>query len=482
MINIRQLGILCFLLFAQEALCNSNQNLPEIGDTSSGIVSLEEERRLGKFFLLSLRNQLDMVNDPVISDYLEHLIYKLAVHSQLKDRRLDVLLIDKKELNAFAAPGGIVGINLGLFLNAETEQEFCAILAHELAHLSQRHYARQFDAASKANVSSLAGFLAGILLMSTVGSDAGMAAMSLGQAAAQNQMLSYSRDRESEADRIGIDNLVNAGMDPRAMAYMFEKLNKMHRYEGNKIPEFLRTHPITENRVADSYNQAHQYPATIYPSNLDYQLMRAFALVREEGSALQAEERMRSRLKNSDPVLETASKYGLALALIQQKRFDSAMELINALREAYPAKIAFIVLEARTLMNMDKHQKAVDILKEALLTSPGNYPLSMQYALALISAGKMSEAERQLKKLSQDRPSDPQIWYELAEVYGLANNVVGVHQARAEYFVLMGALDQAIKQLGYALPLVSDNFHLHATISQRQADINKMREEMRNEK
>lgn len=465
---------LFFLSISLQA--NNEQNLPELGDSTSGIISLQKEREIGQEFLRSLRSQVETVADPLLKDYLEHLIYRLAENSQLQDKHLDLVIIDSKELNAFAAPGGIIGINLGLFLNADTEHEFSAILAHELAHLSQRHFARQFETAKTTGAKTLVGLLAGLILIATTGADAGMAALAMSQSVAQNETLKYSRSRETEADRIGIDTLVRSSMDPLAMAYMFEQLNQLKRYQGNRIPEFLSTHPITQKRISDSYNQAQKYPVKTYPAKLDYQLMRSRVQVLGEESLKANEARMRPGLRYTDPAKKTASQYGLLLALTQAGELKEASRLVKELRQSHPDKIAFILAEAEIQLATGQTKKAIQILDNALKTNPNNHPLTMMVAQAWLKADQPAKAEQYLTNLTRFRANDSDLWYELAETQGLADNIPGLHQARAEYFVLTGNLDQAIKQLEYALPLANDNFHLSAKISQRMEDIHTMRE------
>jgi len=148
---------------------NNDLNLPELGGSSPATTSLAFEHDLGQRFLRAVRAQTPGYQDPLVIDYLEHLIFALAEHSDLEDRRLYITLIDNASINAFAAPGGVLGINHGLFLHAETQHEFSAILAHELAHLSQRHFARGIEASKKAGVISIAGLLAGVILAATAG-------------------------------------------------------------------------------------------------------------------------------------------------------------------------------------------------------------------------------------------------------------------------------------------------------------------------
>jgi predicted Zn-dependent protease len=453
------------------------QDLPTLGDPTSGIVSLEQERKLGQSFLRQLRAQAPTISDPILKDYLEYLIYHLAEHSQLQDRRLDLVILDSRQLNAFAVPGGVVGINMGLFLYAETEKEFSANLAHELAHISQRHFARGVENSRVAAIPALAGLLASIVLIATTGGDAGLAAMSASQGLSEKMRLQYSRSREAEADRIGIITLAKSDMDPRAMAYMFERLNKINRYAGENIPDFLRTHPVTQERISDSYNQTRQYENKQYPISLDYQLMRARVLMMDEKSPDISVKRMRDGLNTDNPIINLAYQYGLALALSRASRPDEAVEVLGPLREKYPDKISLVLAQAEIDTQAQRFENATQLLEKSLEVNSDNFPLSMQYADALLKSGRIKDAEKVLERQVFLRPNDPDIWYLLAETYGLAENIIGVHQARAEFFVLNGNFDQAIRQLQYALPLVNKNFQMTARITQRLQEIQLLQKE-----
>ena len=448
------------------------QDLPTFGDSSSGIITMNEERKLGQQFLRSVRARAPTLDDAVLQDYLEHLTYHLAANSQLKDRRLDLVMIQNPTLNAFAAPGGIIGVHHGLFFYAETEHELASILAHEIAHLSQRHFARQLQQGRKSSVVSLAGLLAGVILAATAGSDAGMAALTTSQAHAQNQFLKYSRAREAEADRVGIYTLAEANMDPRAMAYMFERLRRASRYStGNRIPEFLRTHPVTKSRIADSYNQTRNYPKKVFPLELDYQMMRVRARVITSQTMPAEIEQLRASLDTDNELMRTAYEYGLVLALTKELAFDESRTLIRQLRDKHPLNIPLMIAEAETYESAQQADQAIELLEQALDVNTYNYPLTVNLAKAFIADRKPHAALDVLIPVSVKRPNDEYIWYLLAEAYGLASNVPGVHEARAEFFVLNGNFDQAIKQLGYALPLVRHNFQRSAKIRQRLQEI-----------
>ncbi|MBO6227141.1 MAG: M48 family metalloprotease, partial [Shewanella sp.] len=201
-------------LLAQPALAD---DLPSLGDSSSSIVSPEQEHQLGRAWLSILRGQVRQLEDPLLKDYVERSVYRLAETSQLNDRRLEFILLASPQLNAFAAPGGIIGINGGLFLHAQTEAEYASVLAHELAHLSQRHFARGLEAQKRMQIPLMAAMLAGVIAAAAGGGDLGMAALASTQAAAIQEQRRFSRQNEQEADRVGLVNLSKAGFDPRAM-------------------------------------------------------------------------------------------------------------------------------------------------------------------------------------------------------------------------------------------------------------------------
>ncbi|PDH35857.1 MAG: peptidase M48 [OM182 bacterium MED-G24] len=457
----------------------AERNLPDLGDRSSGIISLELEREIGKDFLRQLRRSAPYISDPLLQDYVEHLTFRLAANSELSDKRLDLIVLAGTDINAFAAPGGIVGINLGLFIHGETEHEFAAILAHELAHLSQRHFARQIEAAEQPALINAAGLLAGIVLSATTGLDAGLAAITAGQALALDQMLRHSRAREREADRLGISTLVRSGHDPAAMAAMFERLERSHRFAGDNLPEFLRTHPITSARIADSLNQVTRLPRQTFAPSLDYHLMRNRVRIRTNdnprdmiGTLSDDIVRYEQRSFSGDQtVLADASRYGLVLALQKNNQHIDALREIRSLRERYPLKISLLLAEADVLTGLQSNSQAIDLLRSGLALSPGNYPLSMALALLLSRGGSAADAAVLLTPLTAERPNDIHLWYELAEIHGLADNTLAVHEARAEYFVLAGNPQQAIRQLRFALPLVQDNFQRRERIRRRILDI-----------
>jgi predicted Zn-dependent protease len=440
--------------------------------------SSEFEHQLGRTWLRVFRSQVPTVNDPLLFDYLENLIYQLARHSKLEDRRLEIVIVDNQTINAFAVPGGVIGIHNGLLLWAQTEDELATVLAHEIAHLSQRHFSRGVEFQQKQQPLTLAAMLTSLVLMATVGADVGMAALSATQAAAQDSALRYSRSNESEADRVGMQTMVAAGMDPHAAPTMFERMMQASRYSSaNRMPEFLRSHPLSENRIADTRNRARQYPKQIRQVNLSYQLMRARAVNELAGTPEEAVQKFRGELDGT-PRSREAAVYGLVLALTEAGRANEASLELDGIWSGSPDRLEYIIADAEIDMVRNEPEKAVEKLAVQLDLSPGNHPLTMTYANALMQNQQPHIAEEVLVEQSWLRPNDPGLWYLLAEVQGLSGNIVGLHQSRAEYFILNGILDEAEKQLTYALKLSRKDYLTTAKIRQRLTDITRMREQM----
>ena len=451
-------------LFAQPSLSNE---LPSLGDASSGIVSPEQEHLLGRAWLSLLRGQVKQLSDPQLKDYVESSVYRLAETSQLQDRRLEFVLLDSPQLNAFAAPGGIIGVNGGLFIHAQTEAEYASVMAHELAHLSQRHFARGLEAQQRMQLPMMAAMLAGVVAAAAGAGDAGIAAIISTQAAAIQAQRRFSRQNEQEADRIGIVNLERAGYDPRAMPSMFGRLMRQYRYD-QKPPEFLLTHPVSESRIADTTNRAEQYAQGGTQDSLRYQLMRARTQLKFESTPGVGAKRFRAML-DENPEMD-AARYGLALAQMKAGQLADAANSLAPLLAKAPDDLTYNLAQVELDITANRLQHAQTRLQRLLQLYPGNYPVRQMHIDLLMERGETQQAERELDKLAEQRHRDPDIWYQVAEVRGLSGNIVGLHQARAEYFALVGDYDQAIEQLDLAKRRAS-NFQVGARIDARQKQL-----------
>ena len=464
----------CFLAPTNLALAKEIE-LPLLGDSSSGIVSKQQEYQLGRTWLKVFRSRVTEHDDPLMQLYFEELIYNLAVFSDLENPELELVIIKNPTMNAFAVPGGVVGIHTGLFAFAENEDQMVSVLAHELAHLSQRHFARGLEARRSSSMVTLAGLLAGLVVAATVGGDAGMAAMSASQAYAAESQLRYSRSNEQEADRIGLQTMERSGRDPSAAGDMFETLLSKTRYSGTRIPEFLLTHPVTEKRIADARGRSMGASRRHYIEHPDYYLMQARAIVAMDSSTKISITKFQTELKNNT-LRPDAANYGLALAYLDAGEFIKADRLIAALLAEEPRQIAYQYTDIEIDLAQENYATALSKLNGLLALTPNNYPLMALESEILWQDHQYEKSATVLTLLTRNRPEDPMLWYRLAEVRGLAGNISGVHEARAEYFILVGAFDLAREQLGLATKLVAADFKRSAIVSQRLRDVVSMEE------
>lgn len=462
--KIHSFSLVIGLCLASSQAC-SEVELPTLGDTSSITISPLQEKILGQQWVRAYRSQVATSSDPLVIDYLENLFDRLLPYSQLNEKHIQLVLAENKTLNAFAVPGGIIGVHTGLLTYAKSENQLAAVLTHEMGHLSQRHYARQLESEKNMMMPMLAGMLAGLVLAANSQGDAGMAAIMTTQAATQQARLSFSRQNEQEADRIGMQTMEEAGLDPYAEADMFEEMMRASRLS-RRPPEYLLTHPVTERRVADARNRAMQYPRKDYPDNIEFQLMRTRIRVDAEETPQIAVKVFNSELERESDNLD-ASRYGLVLALTKSNQFDAAREALKPLLIKEPNRLTYKLMAADIEIAAERYRLGLDMLANMLKENPQSYPVKVRYGEALMKAGSYKEAATLLDKLSRIRSNDDYVWYLLAEVQGLAGNILGVHQARAEYFILNGVYDRAAIQLRNGLKLTQGDAYHTALLEER---------------
>ena len=431
--------------------------LPSLGDRISGTVSIEQEYAMGQQFLSNIRRGAPTISDPLLNAYLESVTYKLASRSQLQDHRLSFIIIDSEALNAFAAPGGIIGVNTGLFLNAQSEAEFASVMAHEIAHVSQRHFARGIDEAQAARIPGMAALLASVIIMATSDTSHGTAAVAAAQGRAIENQLRFSRSNETEADRVGQDVMFSAGFDPDGMSTLFERLLAINRF-GRQPPEFLLSHPLTESRVSGSRGRASRYPRQQYRANLEYQIVRARVVghyATNKADLVLEYERLFDY--STSEFTRDTNRYALAIAYYENRQFAKASATLEPLLEKDPNRISYVVTLAEILTEQNEPGQAIEFLQRHLAINPGNNALTTAYVDALIEARSYTTASEIMERHSLSRPNDLQLWFKLAETQGQAGNISQVHQARAEYFRLLRDYQRARQQLRSALKIESDN-------------------------
>ena len=446
--------------------------LPDLGDSLSATVTPEQEYRLGRTWLRQLRGATPMVADPLVQDYVEHLCYRLAFHSPLNNPDFAVTLLDDTDINAFAVPGGVVGVNVGLIIYADSEAEMAAVLAHELGHLSQRHFARSVAADKNSQWLYMGALLASIAIAAKSNSDAGVAMAATTQAAMAQKELSFSRADEQEADRVGMQTLVDSGLDPHAMPEFFQRLQKQAG-ESLSAPEFLQDHPVTSSRIADTLNRANKYPQKLALDSFDYQAMRLRILTTYTDQSGNGVAHYRQALKDLTPGSPqyNLSALGLTLALNHEQKYAEARTIIRPLLAADPSRVDYLLAASDIDFAERKYADIITRLEKPLTLNPDNYPLTMYFARAAIANGQQKDAIELLEAEARQRSDDPQVWQLLVDAYTGSKNALGVYRSRAELYFLYGSEDKAMEQLKLAAQQTRENYPLNAKIQKRMREI-----------
>jgi len=455
------------LVFAATCSMAQQLDLPDFGSSADLVMSSTQERRLGKEFMKSVRTSLPVIDDPLLSDYLESLGNQLVAASGMGAGRYTFFLIDDGTINAFAGPDGHIGVFSGLVLTSESESELAAVLAHEIAHVTQRHLMRAFEDQKRLSIPTTAALVAAAILGAQLNSDVGMAAVAGIQAAAVQRQINFTRENEKEADRIGIATLAAAGFDPYAMPGFFERLAKASRTYENSAPEFLRTHPVTTNRTADALGRADHYGHKQRADDLRFHLARARLRERSFSSPQKAIAYFRAQLDGKRYRNETATRYGYALALSHGNKVDRALAIAKELLDTSPNQAEFIILEAQLDEKSGATDRAVKSLQTASGLRPSNIPLRVAYADILMASGHPARALKTLEDVARRRPGDALIYGKMSDAALKSGQKAATHRYRAEKLYAEGDLEPAIQQLEIALRQPGLGYHEASMIQVR---------------
>lgn len=467
------LTTLCLILSLSISQISASDELPDLGDATSGYVSINQEFELGRIWLRQLRASANTINDPVAVSFIENLIYRLLPYSEVKDSRLEFVIIDQPELNAFAVPGGIIGINAGIFLYARDEDELAAVMAHELAHLSQRHFARRIEAAERQAPVAIASLLASILLIATNNPDAGFAGLVSSQAASAQSQLAYSRDWEREADRAGMRTLAASGMDPQAMPSMFQQMLAANRYN-ERPPEFLLTHPVTDTRISDAANRAENFQTQARTASFDFLILKHQAQLRYVIPRKERRAFFNMELENAKAGNERdALLYALSSVILADKKYAEALKTLNEISKTNADHPATSIMRTEILYQSGKEKEAIKELKAAYKLRPDSFALAIALADMTTRYGESEYSLANLKQWSNKRKADPVIWSQLFKTASAAEDSLTAYRARAEFLYLNGQKAQAEQQLEYAVEQAkkAGSFQQQAALKERLEQI-----------
>ncbi len=473
--NFRQF-ILLFLFASTTTSAIEGLNLPDIGDPSGSIISPEYDRRLGNAFLREVRRTTPLIYDPEVEAYIESIGYQLAANSDGNTKQFTFFVINQSLINAFAGPGGVIGINSGVILNSQNESELAAVLAHEIAHVTQRHLARAFEKADQLSL-PVAAALIGAILLGTQNPEAGAAALLATQGAAVQAQINFTRGNEEEADSLGMQLLARSGFDPKGMPGFFERLQQSSKfYEGN-APEFLRTHPLTSSRIAESQARAERYPDKSYTDTSTYLLIRAKLEVLAHKKPKHAVQQFLEAMKTANKGEQLdAARYGYALALLKNKEYKAALSQIHALLKKDETNTAYLLASAQIESAAGNYTNSLNIYQEASKYFPDYRPLVLLHAKTLLDNTQSEKARNILLAYGRNHGSDISFLNLLSQAEAQSGSEIESHIIKAEYYYLLGDTELAIQRLRLAEKQYTLDYYQKERITARLGQLEYERE------
>ncbi|WP_348766124.1 M48 family metalloprotease [uncultured Salinisphaera sp.] len=440
--------LMACLLTVSTLVSARDYQLPSIGQPADNYMSPAEEQKVGLQVVAQLLARHLIIEDVQLREYLTRVGTRLAKHTDADASAFRFYPINSGQINAFALPGGYIGINAGLITETDNESELAGVMGHEMAHVTQRHIARQIEATSGMGWATAAA----ILVAAIAGGgdpDALTAAVTAGVSNLNQQQTNFTRAHEFEADRIGIRTMAESGFDPDAMASFFEKMQRRSRLYGNQLPDILLSHPVSNTRMAEAEVRARDYANTRVQESDTYALMkeRARVLVSKQYGELLRYYEQRRRDEGAKPALD----YGYALTLLQLGRSDDAIALLEPLATQGPSHAAYTLALAQARRQSGQTQQARELLEQARTAFPDSAAVKLDYAEFLMDTG---DAQAVRSFLLQDRAlleqsADAQQM--LARVAGDQGNLGEAYYRQAKYYELRGAYGPAINQLRTAL-------------------------------
>jgi predicted Zn-dependent protease len=465
-------------------------DLPSLGEAAADDFSPATERKLGEQIMRQIRRDKSYLSDPDTNEYLNNLGYQLVAASPARHMDFVFFAIRDPMLNAFALPGGFIGVHSGLVLAAQSESELASVLAHEIGHVDQRHIARMI-AGQKDSVAITIGSLLLALLAARYGGnssgDLAQAAILGGQAAAVQQQLNFSRDAEREADRIGFQTLTTAGFDPRGMADFFTRMQQGTRIYESAAPAYLRTHPLTVERISDLQNRVRDTRGKQRPDSLDFFLIRARLRVLQDDTVQgwrDAQQHFDHQLQTRSAASETAARYGYALATLRLNQNDAAYEAAQAARKSTRAPSPMLdklLAEARfaAAKTPEERLAAIQLARDAVQRFPLSRLTALTYADLLQQDGQHEAAAAFVREQLAISRSETTYYSLLARSYAELGRKTLHHQAVAEAYLLLGATPAALDQLSRARAAGDADFY---TLSQVDARIRQIEQQVREQR
>lgn len=442
--------------------------LPEMGDSAGALISPRDEYEIGQAFFWRLQQSTQLVDDPEVNSYIQSLGYRLVSNSDEPGRDYTFFVVPDATVNAFAAPGGFIGVNSGLILTAESEDELASVMAHEIAHITQRHILRSFEQYKRMTIPRTAALIAAALL-GAADPKAGSAAMMAVQAGDIQSRLNFTRANEAEADNLGMHTLVASGFDPNAMPSFFEKLQQAGRYYGgDSVPEFLRTHPVTTSRIADSKGRAARLKVERHALDpLRFYLIKEKLRVMMTDEPADLLQHYKAAMSRDDATNKEAVRYGYALALLKSGQQTAAREALQPLLDKDRDRLAYQLALADIELAVGRVDAAMSIYEDNQRLYPDDQALTMKQVQALLNNSRPHDADRLLQMQLELGENSRQVYQLLAQAKGQMGQRSQSHSYLAEYYYRSGQLKAAADQLKLAAEAAGQDEYQRAKIASR---------------
>jgi len=469
-------GLLALLMAASPLRAD---DLPELGDVASTELSLSSEKKIGQQIINEIRaREPSYLDDPDVETYLNQLGGRLVAVSADPGFGFVFFAINDPSINAFAMPGGYIGVHTGLILSAQTESELAGVMAHEISHVTQRHIARQVYQSRNYGIASMVA-MGLALLAARSNAQVANAAVATTQAGLISSQLAYSRDFEREADRLGFDILRRAGYDVRGMSEFFMRLQKAVRLYENNATAYLRTHPLSGERMSDMQNREHEVTYRQVADSPEFQLVRA-KIRASQGRPVDAIKDFSDLLGERKFVSEAAAHYGLAYAYFRNRDWLAAEREIETVRGARQPSAMVERLRAEIRLAREDISGGLQIYRDAMVRYPLNMSLIYGYGAALTAARRYDESLRFAESRLQSYPEDIRLHKLRAQSYAGLGRQGQQHRALAEVFALQGQTAQAVEQLELAQKAGDANFYEQSVIDSRLRELKRrLLEEMK---
>ena len=436
-------------------LARTTQDLPELGSPANAAVSLEDEYQAGLGWFRQMGQSNVILEDPEVSDYIQEIGHSLSSRAEEGQHQFNYFVVRDPVINAFAMPGGFIAINSGLILATRNEDQLAGVMAHETAHVTQRHLVRGLIDQSHAGLVATAAMLAAILLGATAGHgspDAMEGAIMATQGAAIQHQINYTRSNEFEADRIGIGTMAAAGYDPLGMASFFQELERNSPDPSRvKAIEFLIDHPLSAERVAEARGRAEQIGRVRHEDSLGYRLTRE-RLRSMVGDPRAVRAYYASLVKNGAG-LTMEERYGRDVADINMKNPAAAIADLQSLLREYPKVNQFYGALGQAYMLNGQLNESQAILDKGLDLFPRNVPITIRLSETLMRNGANKRAQLLLDDLFNVVEPSPDQTKLIAKAASAAGDLPDSYYYMSFYWVMSGDLKMAATQLQLALSL-----------------------------